>query len=89
MPARRFVGRRPDPRNFEFLRQLRALQFDTRLSIRHGSSIGQSLQTLRLLAPSDELLLKHAVGRLVDREPTAVDSPFGLWTKCDAVFADY
>lgn len=68
---------------------LRALQFDTQRPIRYGVSIGQSLQALRLLTPSDARLLKSALARLTAGERRALDSPFGLWTKCDAVFADY
>src|SRR5262249_8650966 len=68
---------------------LRALEFDGRRPIRYGASIGQSLQAIRLLTPSDPLLLEGALHHLEAGEQVLLDAPFGLWTKCDAVFADY
>ncbi len=68
---------------------LRALQFESKKPIKHGASIGQALQTIRLLAPADEKLLDSALTRLLDGENPVLDQPFGLWTKCDAVFANY
>ena len=68
---------------------LRALQFDTHRPIRYGASIGQSLQTLRVLDPTDVLLLNNVLTRLLNDARTALDDPFGLWTKCDREFADY
>jgi hypothetical protein len=68
---------------------LRALTFETGRPIKYGASIGQSLQTLRLLDPADEGLLESALAdiRQGGGPPDAVAG--GLWTKCDAVFADY
>jgi hypothetical protein len=68
---------------------LRALQFDTRRPIQFGASIGQSLQTLRVLDPTDVLLLNNILARLLNSARTALDDPFGLWTKCGREFADY
>ncbi|GEM_PF-1169125 len=68
---------------------LRAFEFDSRRPIQFGASIGQSLQTIRLLAPSDDRVLEAALGRIIGGEAPVLDAPFGLWTKCDAVFADY
>lgn len=68
---------------------LRAFEFDSRKPIKFGASIGQSLQTIRMLAPSDERVLEAALHRIMDGEAPLLDAPFGLWTKCDAVFADY
>ncbi len=67
---------------------LRALEFDSSKPIRYGASIGQSLQTLRLLSPEDEEIVTSQLQRLL-KEGEAPDAPFGLWTKCDRVFADY
>ncbi|MFO0964033.1 MAG: hypothetical protein U0793_00415 [Gemmataceae bacterium] len=96
---------------------LRALQFDPAKPIKYGASIGQSLQTLRLLAPEDGRILESEMQRLLHEDGTpspptplplpngergdsclipdpclltpGADAPFGLWTKCDRVFADY
>ncbi len=68
---------------------LRAFEFDSRRPIRFGASIGQSLQTVRLLAPHDEYVLDAGLHRIVAGEVPLLDAPFGLWTKCDAVFANY
>jgi hypothetical protein len=68
---------------------LRAFTFETGRPIRYGASIGQSLQTLRLLDPDDERVLDAAL----DVNRKGGDAPHvtscGLWTKCDSVFADY
>jgi hypothetical protein len=68
---------------------LRAFTFETGRPIKYGASIGQALQTLRLLDPGDERLLDTALDAIQKggRPPHA--TPCGLWTKCDAVFADY
>jgi hypothetical protein len=68
---------------------LRALEFETAKPIKYGASIGQSLQTLRLLARDDEQILDKQLDRILSENEPAVDVPFGLWTKCDRVFADY
>src|SRR5262249_6304932 len=57
--------------------------------IRHGASIGQSLLTIRLLTPSEALLLESRLSRIENEEGPTRDASFGLWTKCDAVFAEY
>jgi hypothetical protein len=68
---------------------LRAFTFETGKPIKYGSSIGQSLQTLRLLDAGDERLLDSAVDVIgKGGDPLHVSSG-GLWTKCDRVFADY
>lgn len=68
---------------------LRAFEFDSRKPIKFGASIGQSLQTIRVLAPSDERVLEAALRRIMGGDAPLADTPFSLWTKCDAVFADY
>jgi hypothetical protein len=70
---------------------LRALTFETGRPIKYGASIGQALQTLRLLDQADERILDTALAALL--EPGGPLPPLaaagGLWTKCDRVFADY
>ncbi len=68
---------------------LRAMQFESQRPIRYGASIGQSLQTVRLLSLDDTLLLDSALRRLRAGEQPLLDTPFGLWTKCDGIFAEY
>jgi hypothetical protein len=68
---------------------LRAVTFETGRTIKYGASIGQSLQTLRLFGESDELVLNRALDTLSAQEAGCRNMPGGLWTKCDAVFADY
>lgn len=68
---------------------LRAFEFDSHKPIKFGANIGQSLQTVRVLTPHDEHILDALFHRVFDSEVPLVDAPFGLWTKCDAVFADY
>jgi hypothetical protein len=68
---------------------LRALEFEPRKPILYGASIGQSLQSLRSLSPQDEAILAAALNRLRAGESPLLDTPFALWTKCDAVFAGY
>ena len=68
---------------------LRALQFERKKPIKHGASIGQSLQAIRLLDASDYRLLESQLRRVVGGDQPLVDEPFGLWTKCAKVFADY
>jgi hypothetical protein len=68
---------------------LRAFTFETGRPIKYGASIGQSLQTLRLLDPGDEQVLNAALDALQKGESPPHAVPCGLWTKCDGVFADY
>ncbi len=68
---------------------LRAFQFDPGKPIKYGASIGQALQTLRLLEEADERILDAALSRLVSGKASALDRPCGLWTKCGREFADY
>ncbi len=68
---------------------LRALQFDPGKPIRHGASIGQALQTLRLLSPADEQILEAGLGPILSGADKPVDRPCGLWTKCAPFFANY
>jgi hypothetical protein len=68
---------------------LRAFEFETGKPIKYGASIGQSLQTLRILHPDDGRILDRQFQRLDQEGRLGIDRPFGLWTKCDRVFADY
>jgi hypothetical protein len=68
---------------------LRALTFETGKPIRYGASIGQSLQTLRLLDKADERVLDAGLAAITNRESPPDATPSALWTKCDSVFADY
>ncbi len=68
---------------------LRALNFETGKPIKYGAGLGQSLQTMRILAQEDERLLRTTLSRLDRDSATVLDMPFGLWTKCDHVFAEY
>jgi hypothetical protein len=68
---------------------LRALEFDPAKPIKYGASIGQSLQTLRLLTAVDEQILDKQLERIISQDGATPDVPFGLWTKCDRIFADY
>jgi hypothetical protein len=44
---------------------------------------------LRFLKADDARILDGQLKRVVAGEPGAIDTPFGLWTKCDRVFANY
>ena len=68
---------------------LRAFHFDSDKPIKFGASIGQSLQTIRFLSTEDERILEVAFNRIVAKDSLTLESPFGLWTKCDGVFAEY
>jgi hypothetical protein len=68
---------------------LRAFEFVTGRPIKQGASIGQSLQTLRILSAEDADVLDTALRKLTSGQGFWSDCPRGLWTKCDAVFADY
>lgn len=68
---------------------LRAFHFEPDKPIKFGASIGQSLQTIRFLSAGDERILDVALNRLVTHDSMPLELPFGLWTKCDAVFAEY
>ncbi len=68
---------------------LRAFTFETGRAIKYGASIGQSLQSLRLLDSSDERVLDAALGTIQKGESPPFVTSCGLWTKCDGVFAGY
>jgi hypothetical protein len=68
---------------------LRAFTFETARPIQYGASIGQALQTLRLLDADDERVLDAALQAIAKGSDPLRDAAGGLWTKCDAVFADY
>jgi hypothetical protein len=68
---------------------LRALEFESGKPIKYGASIGHALQTLRILGADDERILNRQLERLLAEGRAGLNSPFGLWTKCDRVFADY
>jgi hypothetical protein len=60
-----------------------------RQAVKTGAHLGQALQAIRFLSPQDEHILDHLAPPSAPRDSSQLDSPFGLWTKCDAVFADY
>src|SRR5207248_965565 len=68
---------------------LRALQYESKKPIKHSASIGQSIQAVRLLTPTDKAILDFALSRVLSGQTGLLDQPFGLWTKCDETFADY
>jgi len=68
---------------------LRAFAFETDRPIKYGATIGQSLQTLRLLCEGDQRVLDAVLGRILTTEGRQEETLCGLWTKCDGVFADY
>jgi hypothetical protein len=68
---------------------LRALAFENAKPIKVGASLGQSLQAIRFLTAQDERVLDAAAGRINEQNGAVLDTPFGLWTKCDAIFANY
>jgi hypothetical protein len=68
---------------------LRALQFETGKPVKFGAHIGQALQTVRFLSIEDLRTLEAPLQRILAGESPVLDAPFGLWTKCDSVFADY
>jgi hypothetical protein len=68
---------------------LRALTFETERPIRYGASIGQSLQTLRVLAPDDVNVLNAALAGIQKGRSPLQAGTHGLWTKCDGIFATY
>jgi hypothetical protein len=68
---------------------LRAFTFETGRPIKYGASIGQALQTLRMLDPGDERVLEAALDGLEQGAGVPAAAPCGLWTKCEPVFADY
>src|SRR5207249_9577457 len=57
---------------------LRALQFETAKPIKFGASIGQALQTIRLLDPEDEGVLDTVLRRNLAEQAPVLDAPFGL-----------
>jgi len=68
---------------------LRAFEFETSKPIKYGASIGQALQTLRILSPDDGRVLDRQFQRLEEEGRAGIDRPFGLWTKCDRASAEY
>jgi hypothetical protein len=68
---------------------LRALEFETNRPIKYGASLGQSLQSLRILKDADEAILEDALAQSLEGKGKIIDGSCGLWTKCDKVFADY
>lgn len=68
---------------------LRSLQFETNRPIAFGASLGQSLQSIRFLKPHEERILDAALQRILQGDAAVLDAPFGIWTKCDPVYADY
>src|SRR4051794_13330319 len=68
---------------------LRAFVFETGRPIKYGASLGQSLQTLRLLSAGDEAVLNAVAEGVRAWGLPACPETCGLWTKCDAVFSNY
>jgi len=67
---------------------LRSLSYETGKPIKHGASLGQSIQSIRFANSADVILLNYCLNRvLTGLEPQP--GVCGLWTKCDRVFADY
>lgn len=67
---------------------LRSLAFESGRPIQHGASVGQSIQSIRIISPTDEILLNYCLNRVLAGQE-AQPGICGLWTKCDRVFADY
>src|SRR5205814_1337559 len=76
-------------RNFPAEGILRALEFETDRPIKYGASLGQSLQSLRILKETDKAILENALSQSLAGERRIIDGLRGLWTKCDKVFASY
>lgn len=68
---------------------LRAFEFQGKQPIKFGAKLGQSLQTIRFLASTEEQVLDAALERIPNGAERILDTPFGLWTKCESVYADY
>ncbi len=67
---------------------LRSLIYESGNPIKHGSNIGQSIQSIRFLDPVDTILVNYCLyGVLSGRSPQP--GACGLWTKCQPTFADY
>ena len=67
---------------------LRSLSYETGKPIRHGASIGQSIQSIRFVSRADTILLNYCLNRVLKGlEPQP--GICGLWTKCDEEFANY
>lgn len=67
---------------------LRSLAYESGRPIKHGASVGQSIQSIRLLNATDVILLNYCLNRvLAGLEPQP--GMCALWTKCDRVFAEY
>lgn len=76
-------------RRFRAEALLRAMQFDPHRPIKYGASIGQSLQSIRLLSRNDANVLNAVLTSGAKTKEDITDAPFGLWTKCAKEFADY
>src|SRR5262249_46575233 len=68
---------------------LRAFTFETDRPIKYGANIGQSLQTLRVRGAADEQVMNARLQDVLAGKSHPLERTGGLWTKCDAVFADY
>ena len=68
---------------------LRALQFESGKPVKFGTQIAQAIQSIRFLSTEDTRILEAAHRRIIAGESPLLDSPFGLWTKCDRIYADY
>jgi hypothetical protein len=68
---------------------LRAFEFQGNRPIRFGSNLGQSLQAIRFVGAIEERVLDSTLQRILEGEGRLVEWPFGLWTKCEYVFANY
>ena len=66
-----------------------AFTFETGRAIKYGASIGQSLQSLRLLDSSDERVLDAALGTIQRGESPPFVTSCGLWNEMCSVFAGY
>jgi hypothetical protein len=82
------VGSYDLARKFPAETLLRSLAYETGRPIRHGASVGQSIQSIRLLNQTDVILLNYCLNRVLSGlEPQP--GMCALWTKCDRQFADY
>jgi hypothetical protein len=68
---------------------LRAFSFENGKSVKTGAYLGQALQAIRFLSAQDEQVIAHLTPDRGASHAPKLDRPFGLWTKCDGVFAHY
>jgi len=68
---------------------LRVIHFESGKAIKLGASLGQSIQAIRFLTSADAKILNVALNRILSGADRFLDSPLGLWTKCDRIFAEY